>query len=100
MGADFGLHPLIHTIPLANSAQNLVAWSQEEKCGLRDVIYTFAMIEAGTSISDEVHFGHVLENALARRDSLGNNAFRPFMMRRHHGVAKFKRSETTFLRNW
>jgi len=52
VGADFALHPFIHTIPLANSAQNLLAWSQEEKCGLRDVIYTFAMIEAGTSISD------------------------------------------------
>jgi len=28
------LHPLIHTIPSGNSAQNLIAWSQDEKCGL------------------------------------------------------------------
>ena len=30
----FTLHPLIHTFPSGNSAQNLVAWSQEEKCGV------------------------------------------------------------------
>jgi len=54
------LHPLIHTLPPKSSTQdlekkkaeprtphflslnqNIVAWSQEEKCGLKYVIYTF-----------------------------------------------------------
>ena len=34
------LHPLIHTFPSGNSAQNLVAWSQDEKCGLKYDIHT------------------------------------------------------------
>ena len=40
VGADFVLHPLIHTFPSGNSAQNLVACSQTEKWGLKYVIYT------------------------------------------------------------
>ena len=35
MGADFILHPLIHTFPSRNPAQNLVAWSQKVQCGLK-----------------------------------------------------------------
>jgi hypothetical protein len=38
--AKCGLHPLIHTIPSGNSAQNLVAWSQDEKCGLKYVVHS------------------------------------------------------------
>jgi len=38
MGADFGLHPLIHTLPPKIVAQSIVALSQEEKCGLKYVI--------------------------------------------------------------
>jgi hypothetical protein len=34
------LRPWIHTIPSGNSAQNLVAWSQDEKCGLKYVIHS------------------------------------------------------------
>jgi len=56
-----GLHPLIHTFPFWNSAQDvekkkteprtphffslnqdIVAWSQEVKCGLKYVIHTSA----------------------------------------------------------
>jgi hypothetical protein len=35
------LHPWIHAIPSGNSAQNLVAWSQDEKCGLKYDIFIF-----------------------------------------------------------
>jgi hypothetical protein len=59
-GADCGLHPLIHTFPTRNLTQDvekkkaepgtphflslnqdIVAWSQKEKCGLKYVIYIF-----------------------------------------------------------
>jgi len=36
----FTLHPLIHTMPPGTSAQNVVAWSLDEECGLKYVIYT------------------------------------------------------------
>ncbi len=58
-GAEWRLHPLIHTFPFGNSAQDvekkkaeprtphflslnqdIVAWSQEEKCGLKYDMWT------------------------------------------------------------
>jgi len=45
------LHPLIHTIASRNSAQNLVAWSQRVKCGLKYV--TLALSIGGKQLSAE-----------------------------------------------
>jgi hypothetical protein len=47
VGADCGLHPLIHTFPSWNSAQNLVAWSQEGKCGLKYVMHSPRKVVGG-----------------------------------------------------
>ena len=42
--AKWRLHPSIHTIASGNSAQNLVAWSKKEKCGLKYVIHNFRRV--------------------------------------------------------
>jgi hypothetical protein len=36
--AECRLHPLIHTLLLVSLAQSIVAWPQEQKCGLKYVI--------------------------------------------------------------
>ena len=81
LGGECGLHPLIHTFPTRNFAQDvekkkaepvtphflglnqdMVAWFQEVKCGLKYVIQTSIMIEVPLRISSpQVVLSELLE---------------------------------------
>ena len=65
MGADFVLHPLIHTSPSENLSHHVVASPQEEKCGLKYVIHSPAKVVecCGENLETSTVFVHSIKYA-------------------------------------
>ena len=56
-GANCGLHPLIHTCPLPDLTQDIVAVSKWQKCGLKYVMFTLGInSERWGSVVEEAPF--------------------------------------------